>query len=66
MLKKIIFTLLVVLFVFLLVRWRQRKAAEIAVVRQTAPEPKNTSVYYLAGAVITLMVVSVLFWFSIQ
>jgi len=66
MLKKIIFTLLVVLLMFLLVRWRHKKAAEIAVARQPASEAKNTSVYYLAGAVITLMIVSVLFWFSIQ
>lgn len=66
MLKKIIFTLLVVLFMFLLVRWRQKKAAEVAVVRQTETEPKNTSVYYLAGAVITLMIVSAMFWFSTQ
>ena len=65
MLKKIIFTFLVILLIYLVVRWRQKKAVEVAVAKPQA-QNTNTSIYYLAGAVITLMIVSVLFWFSIQ
>ena len=63
MLKKIIFTALVILLVYLVVRWRQVKTQEIAA--NPAPsKPVNPSIYYLAGAVFTLMIVAFIFVFT--
>lgn len=63
MLKKILFTALVILLVYLVVRWRQKKMPEVAT--QASPQ-KSNSIYYLAGSVVTLMVISAFFWFSTQ
>ena len=61
MLKKILLTAVVILGAYLFIRWRQKKAPMVAVEAQ--PEKQNTAVYYLAGSVITLMVVSAVLWF---
>ena len=63
MLKKILFTALVILLVYLVVKWRQKKMQQIAA--QPVSTESNKSVYYLAGSVITLMVLSVFVWFFI-
>ena len=61
MLKKILLTALVILGAYLFIRWRQKR--EPVVVTETQPEKQGTAVYYLAGAVITLMIVSAVIWF---
>ena len=61
MLKKILLTALVILGAYLFIRWRQKKVPLVA--HQAQPEKQNTTVYYLAGSVITLMIVSAVLWF---
>jgi hypothetical protein len=63
MIKKILLTLTVIAIAYLLIRWKQRKTAEIArnQASNTVPAPK-TGIYYLAGSLVTLMVISVAAW----
>lgn len=66
MLKKIIFTALVIFLVLFIARWRQKKAAEVAANVQSQGRDsanRNVAIYYLAGSVITLMVLAVVYWF---
>jgi len=64
MIKKILLTLLVIITAWVFIRWRQRKTAEVAR-HQPPPQPqtgKRVGIYYLAGSVLTLMLVSVVLW----
>ncbi len=61
MLKKILLTALVIFGAYLFIRWRQKKAPMVAA--EVQPSKQNNAVYYLAGAVITLMIVSAVLWF---
>lgn len=66
MLKKILFTAVVIFLVIFIARWRQKKAAQVAARSQSVPQEKgnsNVAIYYLAGSVITLMVIAVIYWF---
>ncbi|NNJ90101.1 MAG: hypothetical protein HKP55_00380 [Gammaproteobacteria bacterium] len=66
MLKKILFTAAVIFLVLFIARWRQKKAAQVAAQSASVPQDKgspNVVIYYLAGAVITLMAVAVVYWF---
>jgi hypothetical protein len=65
MLKKIVFTALVILLVYLVVRWRQKRAQQVAAVGQST-QKKAQSIYFLAGSVVTLMAVSIIFWLATQ
>ncbi len=64
MIKKILLTALVIFLAWLFLRWRQKKTAEVArteAVIEVDTKPK-TGIYYLAGSVITLMIVSIFLW----
>ena len=61
MLKKILLKALVIFGAYLFIRWRQKKAPMVAA--EVQPSKHNNAVYYLAGAVITLMIVSAVLWF---
>jgi len=66
MLKKILFTAAVIFLVLFIARWRQKKAAQVAAQSKSVPRDKgspNVVIYYLAGAVISLMAVAVVYWF---
>jgi len=66
MLKKIIFTALVIFLVLFIARWRQKKSAQIAAQpRQPVAEKQGVAIYYLAGSVVTLMAVAAIYWFFI-
>ncbi len=65
MLKKILFTAVVIFLVIFIARWRQKKSAQVAAQSQPVRQDKgnqNVAIYYLAGSVITLMAVAVLYW----
>lgn len=64
MLKKIVFTLLVILLVFLVVRWRQKKATQVQAAGEVDAQG-SPAIYYLAGAVITLGLVGLMLWLVI-
>jgi len=69
MLKKILFTAVVIFLVLFIARWRQKKAAQVAASspsEQSLPREKGGSkvvIYYLAGSVITLMAIGMIYWF---
>jgi len=66
MLKKILFTAVVIFLVIYIARWRQKKAAEVAARSRLEPQAKGSSnvvIYYLAGSVITLMALAAIYWF---
>jgi len=66
MLKKILFTAAVIFLVLFITRWRQKKAAQVAAQSKSVSRDKgspNIVIYYLAGSVITLMTVAVVYWF---
>jgi len=61
MFKKILLTAVVIFLMFLLVRWKQRKAQQMA--SNPKPEQKqNVTIYYMAGGLISLMACSIAFW----
>jgi hypothetical protein len=60
MLKKILFTALVIFLVYLVVRWRQKKSVQVAL---NQPQQKTSfAIYYLAGSVVTVMIASIMAW----
>ena len=66
MLKKILFTAVVIFLVIFIARWRQKKAAQVAAQSASVPQDKgspNVVIYYLAGGIITLMAVALIYWF---
>lgn len=61
MIKKILFTALVIAVVYLVVRWRQQKTAAM-LENQRQETPQRVWMYYLAGSVLTLMIIGMLYW----
>ncbi len=62
MIKKILLTLAVIAAAYFFVRWRQRKTLEVARHEANQPVPAKTGIYYLAGSLVTLMIIGFAAW----